>query len=98
MSDKRTRRFSKEYKAEDVDLVQQSGGNCAKVARDVDLTPQSVAAWVRQAAIDAGEGRADQLTTADKTELYNLRKEVKELRMEREFLKKIFNWFAQECR
>lgn len=96
---KRTRRvFSKNYKAEIVDLVRQSGGNSAAVARQVDLTPQLVSGWVRQALIDSGNGQAGELTTTDRAELSKLRKEVKDLRMEREFLKKISTWFAKESK
>ena len=98
MSEKKKRIYSTEYKAEVVDLVRQSGGNAAKVARQVNLTPQTVAAWVRQAAVDAGDGRPEQLTTADRAELAKLRKKNRDLRMEREFLKKISTWFAQECK
>ena len=96
---KRTRRkFSKEYKAEIVDLVRQADGNAAKVARDVDLTPQTVSSWVRQAMVDDGGGKAEELTTTERAELSKLRKENKDLRMEREFLKKISTWFAKESK
>jgi transposase len=94
---KRTRRsFSKEYKAEVVDLVRQADGNSAKVAREIGLSSQIVGAWVRQSLVDAGKGKPEQLTSAEREELSKLRKENKDLRMEREFLKKISTWFARE--
>jgi len=98
MKKKTKRTFSKEYKAEVVELVRKAGGNAAKIARQVGITSQTVGAWVRQAAIDCGEGRSNQLTSAERIELSALRKENKDLRMEREFLKKTSAWFARELR
>jgi len=51
---------------------------------------------VRQAEVDAGKGPAGALTTAEKEELSQLRREVKVLRMEREILKKAATFFAKE--
>jgi transposase len=98
MNKRSKKAYTPEYKAQVVDLVQQSGGNAAKVARDIDITPQTVAAWVRQAAADSGEGRPQDLSSSDKDELSRLRKENRELRMERDFLKKTAAWFARESK
>ena len=52
---KRPRRsFTKEFKAEVVELVRQPGNSAASVARDLDLTETAVRAWVKQADIDDG--------------------------------------------
>jgi len=53
---------------------------------------------VRQAEIDAGEGPAGALTTAEREELAQLRKRVKTLEMEREILKKATAFFAKESK
>ena len=55
-----------------------------------------VRTWVRQAEVDAGRGPTGALTTADKEELSQLRREVKVLRMEREILKRAATFFAKE--
>jgi transposase len=68
------------------------------VARDLDLTESSVRNWVAQALIDAGRGKPGALTTAEKEELTRLRKENRELRMEREILKRAAVFFAQESK
>lgn len=48
--ERRTRRkFSKEFKAEVVDLVHTSGQSVGSVARRMDLTEAAVRGWVRQA-------------------------------------------------
>ena len=52
---KRPRRsFTKEFKAEVVELVRQPGNTAASVARDLDLTETAVREWVKQADIDDG--------------------------------------------
>ena len=55
--------------------------------------------WLREiqglSKIDAGNGPSGALTTAEKAELAVLRKEVRELRMEREILKKATTFFAK---
>ena len=90
------RRFSDEYKAETVKLVLSGRKTAGQVARDLDLTETAVRAWVKQAQVNAGKGPAGALTTAEKEELAKLRKEVRELRMEREILKKAAAFFAKE--
>jgi transposase len=90
---KRPRRsFSKEFKAEVVELVRQPGNTAARVARELDLTETAVREWVRQADIDAG--RRNDLTTAEREELARLRKEVRVLREERDILKRATAFFA----
>ena len=96
---KRTRRsFTKEYKAEVVELIRKSGKNVGAVARDLDLTETAVRRWLAQADVDLGTGPAGALTTAEREELAALRKRVKTLEMEREILKKATAFFAKESR
>ena len=90
------RRFTPEYKAGVVRLVLTEHKTMAEVARDLDLTPSSVERWIRQAKADAGQGPPGVLTTAEKEELVQLRREVRQLRMEREILKKAAAFFAKE--
>ncbi len=89
------RRFTDEYKAATVKLVLSGKKTAGQVARDLDLTETAVRHWVRQAQADAGKGPAGVLTTAEKEELAKLRKEVRELRMEREILVKAAAFFAK---
>jgi transposase len=94
---KRPRRsFTKEFKAEVVALVRQPGNTAASVARDLDLTETAVREWVKQADID--NGARDGLTTAERAELAELRKEVRVLREERDILKRATAFFAKETR
>ena len=79
-----TRRVhTREFKAETVKLVQAGGRSVSELARDLGLADSLVRSWVRQADVDAGKGPPGALTTAEKEELSQLRREVKVLRMER---------------
>ncbi len=97
MAGKRKRRkFTQEFKADAVKYVEKSGKSIGQVAEDLDLTESALRNLVNQSNIDAGEGPGDALTTDDKDELRRLRRENKQLRMEREILKKAAAFFAKE--
>ena len=90
------RKFTSQYKAEVVRLVRDGGKTVGQVARDLDLTESAVRHWVTQAGIDGGAGGTGALTTAERAELVGLRREARQLRMEREILKKAAAFFAKE--
>ena len=94
--DRRQRRsFTDEFKASAVALVVDEGKSITQVASDLDLTGSSLALWVRQARADRCKGKTG-LTTAEREELALLRKEVRELKIERAILKKAAAFFARE--
>jgi transposase len=90
------RSFTKEFKSEVVALVGQPGNTAASVARDLDLTETAVREWVKQSDID--DGTRDGLTSHERAELAQLRKEVRVLREERDILKRATAFFARETR
>ena len=92
---KTRRRFSAEFKAEAVRLVSESGKSASQIAGDIDVAESSLHRWVRQAKIDAGRGPEGAPTTDELEELRRLRREVRDLRMERDFLKKTAAYFAE---
>jgi transposase len=97
MSKKRKRRkFTPEYKAEVVRLCHQPGKTPNGVAIELGLTPSAVIGWVKQATVDAGGGGNGALTTTEREELATLRRENKQLRQEREILKRATAFFAKE--
>ena len=93
---RKQRTFTPEFKAGAVRLVLEEGKTAAQVCRDLDLTHSVLCLWVRQAKADSGRGPSGVLTTSEKEELARLRKENRELRMERELLKKWAAFFAKE--
>lgn len=90
------RRFTDEFKAGVVRLVIDEGKTAGAVARELDLTETSVRVWVAQALADRTRGKSGGLTTAEREELARLRKENRELRLERDVLKKAAAFFAKE--
>src|SRR4029453_5048650 len=85
---RRTRRsFTEDYKTGAVRLVLDEGKTVAAAARDLGLAEAALPNWVEHARGDRTKGKTG-LTTAEREELARLRKEVRELRMERDVLKK----------
>lgn len=95
MAKRKRRRFTAEQKADAVRMVRETG-NLTQVARDLDLTRSALDAWVRQAEIDEGKKPEGALTTEEREELRRLRRQVRTLEMERDFLKKAAAFFAKE--
>ena len=89
------RQFTDEFKAGAVRLVLDEGKTVAQVARDLDLTPSALSGWVKHAQADRSKGKTG-LTTDERAELARLRKEVRQLEMERAILKKAAAFFAKE--
>jgi transposase len=91
------RSFTEEFKAGAVRLVLEEGKTAGQVARELDLTESALREWVERARADLTHGKTG-LTTEEREELRRLRKENRELRMEREILKKAAAFFAKESR
>jgi transposase len=87
--------YPPEFRTEAIRLVRNSGKPMAQIARELDVTSETLRIWVKQAAIDDGQ-RHDGLTTEETEEVRRLRREVKTLREEREILVKAATFFAKE--
>ena len=93
---RRRRSFTPEFKAEIVEACSRGDRSIGQVARDFDLTETAVREWVRQADVDAG--RQDGVTTTEREELAQLRRENRRLREDVEILKRATAFFAKETR
>ena len=94
---RRARRvFSDEFRAGAVRLVLDEGKSAGAVARDLDLTESALRVWVARAKAERTKGKSGGLTAAEREELARLRKEVRQLRLERDTLKKATAFFAKE--
>jgi len=93
----RTRRsFTPEFKADIVERCRAGDRSIGQVAKDFELTETAVRAWVRQAEVDAGE--RDGLTSEERQELAQLKRENRRLREDNETLKRATAFFARETR
>ena len=87
-------KYPAEFRARMVELV-RSGRSPEDLAKEFEPSSQAIRNWVRQAGVDEGR-RAEGLTSAERDELGRLRREVKQLKTEREILSKAAAWFARE--
>jgi transposase len=92
------RSFTSQFKAEIVELCQRGDRSVGQVARDFDLTETAVRDWVKQAERDAGTRVDGGLTSAEREELVQLRRECRRLREDVEILKRATAFFAKETR
>jgi transposase len=88
------RSYPPEFREQVVELG-RSGRTAHSLAKEFGLSNQTVLNWLKQAEVDAGK-RSDGLTTVEQEELKKLRREVKQLQLEREILSKAAAWFARE--
>src|SRR5215204_2078974 len=86
--------YTPEFRRQMIDLV-RAGRSPDELAREFEPTAQSIRNWVAQAERDAGGGDGG-LTTAEREELNRLRRENRQLKVEREILSKAAAWFARE--
>jgi len=86
--------YPAEMRRKILDLL-HAGRTAASIAREYEPTATTIRNWAIQAERDDGL-RNDGLTTDERKELNELRREVRTLRQEREILKKAAAWFAQE--
>ncbi len=87
-------RYPSEFRQQIIELV-HAGRNRKELAREFEPSEQTIRNWVKQADLDAGR-RSDGLTTEEREELRRLRRENRQLKLEREILKKAAAWFARE--
>jgi transposase len=96
MSQKRTyKQYSKEYKEEAVALVSEQGYSVPEAAKSLGIPSNMLYRWKEQIESQR-EGKT--LSVDERVELIRLRKENKNLRMEKEILKKASAFFAKEMK
>ena len=88
--------YTAEFKAEALQLVRDSDRPINELALDLGVSDTTLYRWLRQSDIDAGNGPEGALTTDERQELARLRRELRMVKMERDFLKKVSAFFAKE--
>ena len=86
-----------EFRRQMVELV-RAGRSTGGPSREFEPTAQSISNWVAQADEQEGrrEEKVDGLAAAERDELARLRRENKQLRLERDILSRAAAWFARE--
>ena len=77
-----------------IELV-RAGRTPQELSREFEPTAQTIHNWVKQADTDEGR-RTDGLTSDERAELRGLRRQNRQLKLEREILAKAAAWFARE--
>ena len=86
-------RYSEEFKREAIRLVREERMSILQAARVTGANHNTIREWIKKAELQDHQSKA---FSSEKEELSALRKEVRELKMEREFLKKTLVYFAKE--
>ena len=86
--------YPPEFRREALELLRVGGKPVSQIAKDLDVSEQTLYVWRRQADVNAG--RREGLATEEREELRALRKENRNLKMEKEILKKAAVFFAKE--
>ena len=89
--------YPEEFRRQMVELV-RAGRSPYDLAREFEPSVEAIRSWVKQADRDEGrrEMRDGGPTSAEREELARLRRENKQLRLERDILAKATAWFARE--
>jgi transposase len=93
----RRSKFTPEFRREAVELIRSSGRSIAEVARSLGINDGTLGNWVkldREARERAADPEA--LSESERDELKRLRRQVAELEVDREILRKAAAYFARE--
>ena len=88
--------YPAEFRQQMIELVRTGGKTPAELSREFECSAQTIANWVAQAARDEGRPLLGKegLSSAEREELARLRRQVRQLQMERDILAKATAWFA----
>jgi len=91
------RKYSQEYKQDAVLLVKQSGSPVAEVARSLGINDNVLRRWVKEYSEPGKKAFPGQGNTRDE-EVARLKKELAQVKKERDFLKEAAAYFAKESK
>lgn len=96
LTEKKTRRnYTEDFKRDAVALVTEQGYKVSEAARSLGINDNLLRRWRQEFADEAAGGN---LSADEREELKQLRKENRQLRMEKEILKKASQYFAKEMK
>ena len=89
------KKFPPEFKRDVVAVARRGDLTIGEVAADFDVSVESVRRWMRQADVD--DGVRDGLTSAEQSEVVQLRRDKRRLEMENEVLRRAAAYFAKDA-
>lgn len=93
------KRYSKEFKLDAISLVLEKGYTRTEAARSLEINANMLGWWIKEHEADDGQAfRGNGKLTAEQSEIRKLREEVRQLKMEKDILKKATVFFAKETR
>ncbi len=99
MSERKFRKYTKEYKLEALELLQKSGKSASQIERELGITPGLLVKWRDRYQIVVQAGREPSLEPSDlegaQREIRRLQRELQEVAEEREILKKVVSIFSR---
>ena len=100
MNDRKYREYTREFKAEALELLKRSGKSAGEIERELGITPGLLLKWRARYQILEKEGESVQIGPSDmeaaKTEIRRLKRELANAEEEREILKKVLNIFSRK--
>ena len=96
MSPKGRKEYTAQQKAEAVEIVRSTNQSVRQVARNLGIAESSLSRWVRESKGNRTSQAQGSLSAEERQELVQLRRQVKQLEMERDFLKKAAAFFARD--
>ena len=93
------KRYSKEFKLDAISLVLEQGYSQAEAARSLEINANMLGRWIKEYEKAEGQAfRGNGKLTPEQAELRRLREENRQLKLEKEILKKATVFFAKETR
>jgi transposase len=86
--------YPEEFRRRAVELASQPGASVAQVARDLGIAESGLRRWMAAAEVEAGTREG--LTKAERAEMAELRRQIRQLEIENEILKRAAAYFAKE--
>ncbi|MDR3491951.1 MAG: transposase [Gammaproteobacteria bacterium] len=95
MSQRKIRKYDKEFKQNAVNLCSKNDRPCREIAKDLGIAPSTLASWIEACQKDGSEAFPGKghLKPSD-AEVAQLRKELAHVREERDILKKALGIFS----
>ena len=93
------KRYTKEFKLDAISLVQEQGYSIAEAAGSLDIHPNMLSRWIKEAEQDDGYAfRGNGKLTPEQEEIRRLKAQVKQLELEKKILKEATVFFAKETK